>query len=111
MNRCDPDGERTLGIITKADMIQSEESSFIALIKGNNENLLCQPQFGWWPVRLRTRREFKQQIGLTQFGAIQERLFNEELWRDVARETGRDFAWRTLKATINTEFERLMRDR
>jgi hypothetical protein len=104
----DKDGNRTIGIITKADYIRQPGNDFVKLIDGSDYTSYKPKIGGWWPVRLRTDEDFEANMSTAELLAAQENMFRRGVWTKLSTEVRRDFSWRTLSRVISAEFEKLV---
>jgi GTP-binding protein EngB required for normal cell division len=78
----DPQGLRTMGIITKADFIRAN-SQFLSLAR--NEEPKYRYGLGWHVLRNRTEDE--ADISNEERDATEDRLFQSQIWRDFPQKS------------------------
>jgi len=79
----DPRGDRTVGIITKCDVVQSgDEAGVIRIAQNCVENL----QHGWFAVRNRSPSEIKAGVTLKERHAKEREFFTTSPWNELRKD-------------------------
>ncbi|WWC96172.1 hypothetical protein V866_003039 [Kwoniella sp. B9012] len=104
----DPTGERTIGIITRADqfdVVPGDLSPFVDYLYGQGDDLGgFKPQWGWWPLRLRSPEERRQGISLKEVRNREKELFAKEDWMNIQENAGRMFGIGELEKKLEEVF-------
>ncbi|WVW84739.1 hypothetical protein I302_106774 [Kwoniella bestiolae CBS 10118] len=104
----DPTGERTIGVITRADAIEvipGDLSPFVEYFNGQTDDLGgFNPQWGWWPLRLRSSEERRNGISLKEVRNRENLLFSTEDWLDIQDKAGRKFGIGELEKKLEEVF-------
>ncbi|KAI9801574.1 MAG: hypothetical protein M1825_003253 [Sarcosagium campestre] len=79
----DPQGARTVGIITKCDALQSgDEPVILQIAKNETENL----NHGWFCVRNRTTTEIKEGVSMFQRHLNEKKFFTTSPWNQLPKD-------------------------
>ncbi|WWD04940.1 hypothetical protein V865_003011 [Kwoniella europaea PYCC6329] len=104
----DPAGDRTIGIITRADQIDvvpGDLSPFVDYFIGQGDELGgFKPQWGWWPLRLRSPEERRQGVSLKEVRNREKALFAKEDWMNIQEKAGRMFGIGELEKKLEEVF-------
>lgn len=108
----DPDGNRTVGVITKCDVVESGNEPRVLKVASNKEHVL---KHGWFVVRNRTTREVEQGVSPSQRNERERSFFNTEPWNSIDKErvgVGKllPFLGHLLYKHVKNEFPRLVDD-
>ncbi|WWC88612.1 uncharacterized protein L201_003525 [Kwoniella dendrophila CBS 6074] len=111
----DPTGERTIGIITKADgiipLMDENGSTCMDYILGIGQHFGdFVPQGHWWPLRLRSTEERQKNISLQQVRHKEIELFMQEEWTKVQKKVGRKFGIEGLEKKLEQLFADRVRE-
>ncbi|WVQ65712.1 uncharacterized protein L199_003890 [Kwoniella botswanensis] len=111
----DPTGERTIGVITRADLMAAsmdeEGSTFVDYLLGTGAHLGdFIPQGGWWPLRLRSHKERSSGTSLHQIRQKEVELFSEDDWLQIQEKAGRNFGIGELEKKLEVLFGAKVRE-
>ncbi|KAK7883400.1 hypothetical protein LTR67_011271 [Exophiala xenobiotica] len=79
----DPRGDRTVGIITKCDVVQSGDEPGVIRIAQNSVEKL---QHGWFAVRNRSPSEVKSGVTLKERHAREREFFTTSPWNELRKD-------------------------
>ncbi|KAK8858528.1 hypothetical protein IAR55_002755 [Kwoniella newhampshirensis] len=106
-NMYDPKGSRTIGVITRADLIDPDletGSIFVDLIRGRDEIVGFKPAHKWWPLRSRTAQERKSKVSDIHVYKAQEVLFDRPDWKALQEAEGRQMGTGPLQKKLEDVF-------
>ncbi|KAI9653955.1 MAG: hypothetical protein M1831_005640 [Alyxoria varia] len=108
----DPEGQRTVGIITKCDAVQEGDEANVMNIAENNVERL---RHGWFAVRNRSTREIKDGVTIAQRHEKEKVFFSGAPWNQIKPERRgvgplQKFLGQLLHEHIRTEFPSVVSD-
>ncbi|KAK6908122.1 hypothetical protein I203_102123 [Kwoniella mangroviensis CBS 8507] len=110
----DPIGERTIGVITRADQIDvvpGDLSPFVNYFYGQEDDLGgFKPQWGWWPLRLRSPEERRHGVSLMEVRNREKAMFAKEDWMGIQEKAGRSFGIGELEKKLEEVFSLKVQD-
>ncbi|KAK6340050.1 hypothetical protein TWF730_001825 [Orbilia blumenaviensis] len=108
--KVDPEGRRTVGIITKCDAVQPGDEAGVIQIASNQVERL---RHGWYPVRNRSTKEIQEGVTIQQRHAKEKEFFKKAPWSRLSRDkTGMEnlkpFLGHLLYEHVRDEFPKLV---
>ncbi|WWC62643.1 uncharacterized protein I303_105240 [Kwoniella dejecticola CBS 10117] len=112
--RYDPTGQRTIGVITRADLLVpslDDGSTFVDYLLDEGDHLGgYRPAGGWWPLRLRTHQERTRKVSLLKVREVERELFAESDWIAIQGRVGRQFGIAELEMKLEELFGHKVRE-
>ena len=78
----DPDGSRTIGVMTKLDALQAGDEPAVLQIALNRVEKL---KLGWYCVRNRTTKEIREGFTMAQRDQKEAEFFNSHMWKSLSK--------------------------
>ncbi|PWW75868.1 P-loop containing nucleoside triphosphate hydrolase protein [Tuber magnatum] len=108
----DPDGSRTVGVVTKCDALQSgEEGSILRILQNEVERL----KHGWFAVKNRSAKDIRSNVTIEERHVNEENFFKTSPWCELERNRVgirplKSFLGKLLYEHIREEFPTLVKD-